>query len=112
MVPQLLVAEEGLDGWQIDHQPPSSLTISSLEPETSQKDPAAPRKHCTHCHQCLRQARSFLPGNLSQQAGSRATTAEREVCRQHELWAPGSPLVTEARGVNWSLLTLSVYYSH
>lgn len=53
MVSQPLVAEVGLDGWQINHQPPSSLTISSLEPEMSQKDPAAPRKHCIHCHQCL-----------------------------------------------------------
>lgn len=112
MIPQLLVAEVGLHGRSLNNLPhpqPSSLWSQKLDRKTL----LLPESTVfTAINKASAKLDPSSLGNLSQQAGSRATTEGREVCRQHELWAPGSPLVTEARGVNLSLLTLNVYYSH
>lgn len=112
MFSQLLVAEVGLDGRSITNLPhpqPSPLWRQKLAGKTL----LLPESTAfTAINKVSAKPGPSSLGNLSQQAGSRAAAEGREACRQRELWAPGSPLVTEAREVNSSLLTLNVYYSH
>lgn len=112
LLPPLLVAEVGLDGRSITNLPhPQPFPLWSQKP--SRKTLLLPESAVfTAVNKVSDKPGPSSLGNLSQQAGSKAATEGRETRRQRELWAPGSPLVTEAREVNSSLLTLNVYYSH
>lgn len=112
MVPQLSLAEVGLDDRSLTNLPhPLPCRLWSQEP--ARKTLLLPASAAfTFINKVSDEPGPSSLGNLSQQAGSRAAAEGREARRQCELWAPGSPLVTKAREVNSSLLTLNVYYSH
>lgn len=99
--------------WQINHQPLHPQPFPLWSHKLAKKTLLLPESAAfTAINKVSDQPDPSSLSNLSQQAGSRAAMEGREAHRQRELWAPGSPLVTEAREVNWSLLTLNVYYSH